>query len=186
MKLHFKIHKNFYITLATSLGITFLTSGILIALEPVYVILNNFFLNNLYTPFFLLTVGNNLYQVYAHIFTGTKFMGYSGIEPHGSRDNQTLTVFTISNIFDILGWLTIFVLHKKAHPFLAFLTGSHYGTGIVSILFNKTFQNYYIEGKEKNKVNEYDSFSYFSWRVFRTAFVFTDALARGYSCLQFW
>ena len=113
-------------------------------------------------------------------------MGYLQIMPHGSRDAQTLQIFTISNVCDILGWLSIFVLHRRAYPFLAMLAANHYAAGLVSIFFNYTFQSYYIEDVKRNvKKSPTDEFSYLSWRLFRTIFVFTDALSRAYSIINF-
>ena len=173
------MHTSFYKSLGISLSISLITCFSLIKLEFLYVYLHsqiyNHGLNNL---FWFLTAGNNLYQVWAHIFTGTKFLGYDQIVPHGSADIQTLWTFTVSNIFDILGWLTIFVYFKSAHPFLALLAAVHYGSGIVSIFFNSLFQKYYIQSG--TKMDEADTFGYREWTLFRTIFVFVDALARGY------
>ena len=181
-------HHKFFFTLVISLLITSVVGTGLVLCEPVYIYLNSFFKKNTYwyTSFLVFTIGNNVYQVYAHIFTGTKFMGYLGIMPHGSRDAQTLQIFTISNVCDILGWLSIFVLHKGAHPFLAMLAANHYAAGLISIFFNYTFQSYYIEDMKHNiKKSPTDEFSYLSWRLFRTIFVFTDALSRAYSIINF-
>ena len=113
-------------------------------------------------------------------------MGYLGIMPHGSRDAQTLKIFTISNVCDILGWLSIFVLHRRAYPFLVMLAANHYAAGLISIFFNYTFQSYSIEDMKKNvKKSPTDGFSYPSCRLFRTIFVFTDALSRTYSIINF-
>jgi hypothetical protein len=185
---NYERHHKFFFTLVISLLITSVVGTGLVSCEPIYVYLNEFFRKNpyWYTSFLFFTIGNNLYQVYAHIFTGTKFMGYLQIMPHGSRDNQTLEIFTISNVCDILGWLSIFVLHKRANPFLAMLAANHYAAGLVSIFYNKTFQTYYIENVEQKiiKKSPTDEFNYSSWRLFRTLFVFTDAISRGYSILS--
>ena len=201
---NYRYHSKFYFTLVTSLLITFVTWYSLTHLDFLFSYINHFLSCNkyLYKAFLFVTDFNNAYQVYAHIFTGTKFMGYKKIVPHGSRDKQSLSIFTVSNIFDILGWLTIFVLHKRAHPFLALLAAVHYGTGIVSIFYNSTFQLYYIEDKDEKKGDddekkgddddkkgdekcEDDDFSYRAWRIFRTSFVFTDAICRGISIFFF-
>ena len=175
----YEIHHTFYFSLVISLFITAITWTSLIYINPVYSYLYHTILcYQLYDYFLWFTFVNNIYQVIAHIFTGTKFMGYYGIVPVGSADNQTLCEFTTSNIFDILGWLTIFVHYGQAHPFLCLLAAVHYGSGIVSIFFNKTFQNYYIENGKR--LNETDTFGYLYWRTFRICFVFTDAIARGY------
>ncbi len=183
---NYERHHKFFFTLVVSLLITAVVGTFLVLCEPIYISLNTYFLKNFYWSFLLFTVGNNLYQVYAHIFTGTKFMGYLHIMPHGSRDNQSLHIFTVSNVCDILGWLSIFVWHKRAHPFLAMLAANHYAAGLVSIFFNLTFQNYYIENGERNmKKSPTDEFSYLSWKLFRTGFVFTDAISRAYSIINF-
>ena len=181
---NYERHHKFFFTLVTSLLITSVAGTVLVLCNPIYISLNSFFLKNFYWSFLFFTIGNNAYQVYAHIFTGTKFMGYLQIMPHGSRDQQSLQIFTISNVCDILGWLSIFVLHKNAHPFLAMLAANHYAAGIVSIFFNYTFQSYYIEDGDIKK-SPADEFSYLYWRLFRTVFVFTDAISRAYSILNF-
>lgn len=162
-------HHNFYFSLTISVILTIITTIILTSIDYSYLhdILDNSIL-------LWLTVLNNIYQVYAHIFTGTKFMGYKQISPPGSQDNQTLLSFTVSNIFDILGWMGIFVYYGYANPILALLASGHYGTGIISIFFNKTFQEYFIE----LKFNICNKIRY--WQLFRVCFVFTDAIARGY------
>lgn len=172
-------HHTFYFSLVISLFITLLTWLSLIYLNPFYSYMYHVILCcDLYHYFLYSTLINNIYQVVAHIFPGTKFMGYYGFVPAGSADNQRLSVFTVSNIFDILGWLTIFIYYERADPFLCLLASVHYGSGIVSIFFNKTFQKYYIENGKK--INNTDTFGYIYWRIFRIGFVFTDALARGY------
>jgi len=174
----YETHHKFYFSLVIGSSISVITTMILIDLSFVFKYLQIIF--NTYTriPFLILTLTNNIYQVYAHIFTGTKFAGYYGIVPLGSKDNQTLTVFTISNVFDILGWMSIFIYYGYAHPFLAILAAAHYGSGIVSIFFNKTFQAYFIGNNSKK--NNSDTFGYLYWRIFRVSFVLTDAIARGY------
>ena len=176
----YEIHHRFYFSLVISLFITAVTWTSLIYLNPLYLVINNIINSqiSLYTIFLYLTLINNIYQVIAHIFTGTKFMGFYQIVPLGSADNQKLSIFTISNIFDILGWLMIFVYYQHANPFLCLLASVHYGSGIVSIFFNKTFQKYYIENGKK--INTDDKFGYLYWKIFRVCFVFTDAIARGY------
>ena len=182
-------HHRFFFTLVISLLITSVVGTGLWLCEPIYVYLNSFFSKTTfrYTTFLIFTIGNNVYQVYAHIFTGTKFMGYLQIMPMGSRDAQSLQIFTLSNVCDILGWLSIFVLHKRAYPFLAMLAANHYAAGLISIFFNYTFQSYYIEDTDQKNVKKSptDNFSYLSWRLFRTIFVFTDAVSRAYSIISF-
>jgi hypothetical protein len=153
----------------------------IIWLNSVYIIVQDWIYNGyLFYPFILLTVCNNIYQVFAHIFTGTKFLGFKHIVPHGSSDQQTLTVFTVSNIFDILGWMTIYIAYGYANPFYSMLAAVHYGSGLVAIFFNHTFQKYYI-GTPYKIHKEQDSFGYTYWKIFRVVFVFTDAISRGWA-----
>ena len=176
----YEIHHKFYFSLVINVSITVLTTIILLEVSFLFNWLNIFVNRYFRFPFLFLTLTNNIYQVYAHVFTGTKFAGYDAIAPPGSGDNQSLTVFTISNIFDILGWMTIFVYYGYAHLFLAFLASAHYGSGIVSIFFNKTFQSYFIE--DSRRKNNLDTFGYIYWKFFRICFVLTDAISRGYVC----
>ena len=176
----YELHHRFYFTLVISVSITVLTWLVLLYLNPLYSVIRGFIYNYyMYYPFLLITVLNNIYQVYAHVFTGIKFMGFKQIVPPGSSDNQSLAIFTISNIFDILGWLTVYIYYGKTTPFLAILASAHYGSGIVAIFFNQTFQKYYI-GVPFRRRNKKDRFGYWYWRLFRVSFVFTDAITRGW------
>lgn len=156
----------------------------------------SFHLNNLYRiifnaakysyiiwyPFVLVTIVNNLYQVFAHIFTATTFTGSYVIIPYGSHKKQTLLDFTVSNIFDILGWICIFVYFKCARPFPALLAATHFGAALVSIIQYKTFQDYYIDSAKNIRtqyLNSNDEFRYGIWRGFKASFVMTDAIVRG-------
>ena len=176
----YETHHKFYFSLVISVSITLLTTIVLVELSPAFMYMNILVNNYLRFPFIFLTFVNNVYQVYAHVFTGSKFAGYKNISPPGSADNQSLTVFTLSNIFDILGWMSIFVYYGYAPLFLALLASAHYGSGIVSIFFNQTFQKYFIE--DSNKKDENDTFGYIYWKIFRVSFVLTDAISRGYVC----
>ena len=88
--IEYEIHHKFYFSLVISLSITLLTT---IALSQLTFFFNyvNLIMNQYFRyPFLFLTLTNNIYQVYAHVFTGSKFAGYNGIVPHGSRDKQSL------------------------------------------------------------------------------------------------
>jgi len=138
---------------------------------------------HLYLHFIILSLLNNYYQVYAHIFTATKFMGYNHIIPAGSKDNQSIILFTITNILDILGWISVYIIYGFGHWFLILLAAVHFGSGITAILFNNTFQRYYIAEPRKYKFLN-DSFGYKYWTWFRIIFVLTDAVSRAYISLM--
>ncbi len=207
---NYALHHKFFFSLVTSLLFTFICFTSLIISTPLYVSLSQFLKNYkfLYGLFMTLLIANNGYQVYAHVFTATKFLGYKRIIPHGSRDSQSLLEFTISNFFDILGWLLIFVYLQNANYLFSFLAAVHFGTGVISFMFMDTFQKYYIENgdnvnqtqtkypsqlsielenlqKQLNKHqiitnNINDEFNYTYWKLFRTAFVILDAVSRFY------
>lgn len=204
------LHYKFYFSLFLSLSFSFLAFLGLLSTQGsnLYFLLHSFIYKYylIHYMFIFTLVTNNIYQIYAHVFTATKFLGYMKIVPHGSRDRQTLLVFTISNFFDILGWFLIFIYMKHANYLFSFIAAVHFGTGIISFIFQDTFQKYYIEnGKEfkhiaplpsplpsslhlsnlqlsplQEKDDLQDNFSYRSWRLFRTAFVIVDAVARNY------
>jgi len=174
-------HTKFYITLVVSLlSTSFFIAGLRF-LNFLYKFIqcklqeNNY----LYLHFIVLSLLNNYYQVYAHIFTATKFMGYNQIIPAGSRDDQSLMVFTMSNIFDILGWISVYIIYGFGHWFLILLAAVHFGSGITAILFNDTFQRYYIGEPGKHKFLN-DTFGYKYWTWFRIIFVLIDAISRAY------
>ena len=178
-----KYHYKFYITLVISLFITALTMTGLTLLDFLYKWLQLWIISSdqLYITFLILNLINNYYQVYAHIFTATKFLGYNKFVPPGSKDDQSLMVFTMSNIFDILGWLTIFIYYGFGFWLLVLLASVHYGSGITAIFFNDVFQKYYI-GEPGKYQTENDSFGYKYWTYFRVIFVLTDAISRSYCC----
>lgn len=180
----YMVHHKFYFSLTISVAITVITWICLIIGNPIYFYIHNQLKRDekLWILFSILNVVNNLYQFWAHIFTGTKFMGYNKIVPYGSEDNQTLMTFTMSNIFDILGWITIYISYGYASPFYSILVATHYGSGIVSIFFNQTFQKYYISIPQKTK-HKSDKFGYNYWRAFRVSFVFIDAFSRAFAIL---
>ena len=174
-------HQNFYFTVLLGNSLNVLFTVILVLAEPMFLYIASMitYWYPVYFLFWLFTVTNNIYQVYAHIFTATKFQGIRHIVPYGSSDKQTMVTFNVSNIFDILGWLCLFMLHNDVHPFFALLAGSHFGTGLVSIFFNKTFQQYYIEEPSDTNKHQIDTFNYNVWRASRTIFVTIDAISRG-------
>jgi hypothetical protein len=120
--------------------------------------------------FELFHITNNLYQVYAHIFTGIKFLGYRHVVPLGSDENQTVSDFTKASLFDILGWVTIYIYYGHASLFPALLGAFHFSSWMISVFFDRSFHEYIIGIGSKNVY----------WTLFRTSFVFTDGIVRGY------
>ena len=177
----YRKHHKFYFILVVNLLLTFIWVDILMQLGPVYGYIRRIIMAYPILTYSLLfaNIVNNVYQVYAHIFTGVKFMGCGQIYPYGSDKDQSLAVFTLSNIFDILGWMTIYVYYGYASFFVAALGAFHYSTELIAIFFNKTFHKYFI-GLTNDKIKNNNNFKYVYWRTFRSLFVFTDAISRGY------
>ena len=98
----------------------------------------------------------NAYQVLTHVFTALKFAGYNIFIPGGAKDKQPLYEFTIHNVLDLLGWITIFMYNKNLYMPYVFLAAVHMGVGQVAIVMPIIFQNYYI----KDISIEYPSFQY--------------------------
>lgn len=182
----YQIHHAFFFSCTIATALSLLIASILwLYIDFVYI----FFHSLLHThpivwyTFVSFTVLNNLYQTYAHIFTATTFGGLHIIIPWGSKKNQTLSSFTMSNSLDIIGWLCIFVYLQRCPLVPGLLAATHYGSGIISIFFNKTFQTYYIDSvKDIRKQNiQQDTFGYTYWKTFKILFVLTDAFTRlGY------
>lgn len=179
-------HNTFYISLAVGFTLTFVTFVPLIWLNAVYASIHAvvFYWTPIRATFLMVTLANNGYQIFAHIFAATKFMGFKQVVPFGAHDNQPLTTFTLSNVLDILGWLTIFVYHGYAHPFLVLLAATHYGTGMTAMLFPKTFQEYYIVGPKTlpTTTTTPTTHWYTHWTASRVGFVTLDAVTRAFIC----
>jgi hypothetical protein len=109
----------------------------------------------------------NTYQIIAHVGVGMKYMGFP-LVIFGSNSDQLCMDFVLSTICDYIGWLAIFTRLKYIPWFPKSLANSHISTAMLSLLNHQQFQNVYIRN------NSYE------WNLVRAAFVFSDALVRGY------
>lgn len=170
-------HQHFYFTVLFGSSLSTLSTIFLLVAEPFFQYLYTLisYWVPIYYTFLIFTVINNLHQVYEHILTACKYHNIN-IVPYGSKNVENLMRFTTFNVLDIIGWFGLFVFYQDVHPFLALLAGAHFGSGLVSIFFNKTFQTYYLKEPIPKDV---DTFKYGYWKLFKTTFVLTDAVVRG-------
>lgn len=178
----FELHKTFFFSCLVGILFSVITWGILsFHIDFVYSFVYDAlkWYTFVWWIFILFTLLNNIYQVIAHVFTATTFSGFYWFVPPGSHKRQSLMIFTMSNVLDIVGWMCVFIYYRKAHPFPTLLAATHYGSGIVSILFNKTFQKYYIDNCNQKK-DDNDPFRFWIWKLFKVSFVATDAVVRGW------
>lgn len=113
----------------------------------------------------------NTYQILAHVGVGMKYLGMP-FSIYGSNKDQACMEFVFSTICDYIGWLTIFTRLKYVPWLPKSLANSHISTAMLSMLNHQAFQDVYIENHLP------------IWNLGRAAFVFSDALVRGY--YQFW
>ena len=117
----------------------------------------------------------------AHGFATLKYVGWAPIIIPGTNDKQPVEVFALATSIDIVGWCMI-AIHYGYFPWvLALIASFHIGALAISILYNKTFQKYYIADLDDG--DEKDMFHYKWWNLFRINFVFVDGLVRGYIVL---
>jgi hypothetical protein len=119
---------------------------------------------------YYICMANNIYQVLTHVLTSIKFMGGKNIYiPGGAKDNQSIMEFTMHNVLDLLGWLLIFMYMRTMPLIYVLLAGAHMGVGMIAIIQNKIFQEYYI----RDIYVEYPSF-----QKIKIGFVILDFVCR--------
>lgn len=145
---------------------------------------NTFFGESLLVLFF--TVILNLYEIYTHLYTTLKFFGAKVRGPLGSREDQTLREFLLSDAIDALGWILFIAVYGYSHVIVSVFLSFHLTTIILSVYDWRNFQDYMIANPKNRRFSENevssnivnDTFGYKYWRWFKSFFVFADASAR--------
>jgi len=171
-------HHLFYNTVVVSTLLTTIFVVITEHLEPYYVTFSHF-LQSYPTVFYWLIVAaiiNNGYQVLTHVTSGLKFIGVvnNNFAPGGADENQVVLAFNAHNALDIFGWIKIILIFGEVGIVYSILAFTHVGVGLVSLLCQKTFQNYYI--KSPLDQEQCQQLKIMFW--FRVMFVWLDAAAR--------
>lgn len=180
----YKMHHVFFFTILINTLTAVCTTELLINLTPLFALGRNFIFS--YTTLKYLCISalliDNIYETIAHLFATMKYLGWAPIVLMGTHDKQPAEEFAIATTIDIAGWILIFLYYGYANLVVAYIAGLHVGALVISLLFNKTFQKYYIE--HLHKKDEKDVFRYSWWNAFRTSFVAIDGLIRGFVVLD--
>lgn len=126
-----------------------------------------------YSLFNTATYIATVYQIFTHILTGVKYLGVKKRWlpiPWATRDEQTLTEFTVHNGIDI-GNLVCMMLCGAHTDVYHWLLAFHFSSSCMAFSNFDYFQRQII----------LDAYSPLYVRVFKTAFVFIDPLLRAYA-----
>jgi hypothetical protein len=174
-------HHKFYFSVTVAASLILFFTLMLVLAEPVILHFGGMLTYFLVIRglFYLFNYVNNIYQICAHVLTGAKFMNLGIMaavdHPYGAKPEQHLSSHTISNVFDIVGWITIMMARESVGLIPCLMAATHMSTGIVSVGYGSVYS-------QNPKTGKYtaDTFNYEFWIGLRSSFVSFDALCRGF------